>query len=284
MVESQQQKAANPEAFIKRVQVALILLPVGLAVNYLGGWYYSLVIAVVISLAAYEFSTLFQASGLRPAIALTVGAAFALVVSQNLSGVELAAIVFTCSILIALVYHLIEFERGRGQAGTDFAATVSGIAYVGWLGSYLVLLRNLPDGVWWVLVVLPAVWLTDTAAYMVGVRIGKHKITSRLSPKKSWEGYLAGILIAIPGTALLTLLWRLLGAGDAITPLRGAVLAAALALLTIFGDLGESMIKRQVGAKDSSQILPGHGGIFDRIDSWLWGGVIGYYLITGFFL
>jgi len=116
------------------------------------------------------------------------------------------------------------------------------------------------------------------------VRIGKHKMTVRLSPKKSWEGYLAGIVVAIPGTMFLAILWNALGAGPTITPLRAGFVAAVLAAVTILGDLGESMIKRQVGMKDSSHLLPGHGGVFDRIDSWLWGGVIGYTLITLLFL
>jgi phosphatidate cytidylyltransferase len=138
----------------------------------------------------------------------------------------------------------------------------------------------LPDGLWWSLTVLFAVWLADTGAYLIGSRFGRHKMTPRLSPKKSWEGYLGGILFSVPGTALLACLWPVWAApGLTVTPLRAALIALVLSLLTILGDLGESMIKRQVGVKDSGDLLPGHGGIFDRIDSWLWAAAIGYYLI-----
>jgi phosphatidate cytidylyltransferase len=254
------------------------------AAIYTGGWAYTGLIALVLGIAAYEFCALFQASGLRPSILLASGGTLAIVGGRAFYGFDEAAGVLSLTILLALAYHLVDYERGRDRAATDFAATVAAILYIGWLGAYLVSLRELPEGAWWVLTVLPAVWLADSAAYMVGARIGKHKLTRRLSPNKSWEGYLAGILISIPGTMSLTLLWRALGAGEIVTPLRGAALAAVLATFTILGDLGESMIKRQVGAKDSGHLLPGHGGVFDRIDSWLWAGVIGYYVISTLFL
>jgi len=182
---------------------------------------------------------------------------------------------------VAIAAHAIAYERGRDQAATDFTVTVSGIIYLGWIGAYLISIRKLPQGMWWVLLVLPVVWLADSFAYLVGRKIGRHKMTKRISPKKSWEGFISGVVFAVIGGALLAIIWGYLGADrNVITPLRGAVLGAILSVLTIFGDLGVSMIKRQVNIKDSGNLLPGHGGAFDRIDSWLWGGVIGYYVIT----
>lgn len=279
MVGSKPQKTINLEDLIKRVRVALILIPIGLAANILGGWVYCLLVALLIGVSAHEYTLLYKASGLQPAVVISVGAAVLLAIGQNLDRFALTALIFTASLMVSVVHHLLEYERGRDQAATDFAVTISAVIYIGWLGSFFVSLRNLSDGFWWVMVVLPAVWLADTAAYIFGKRYGRHKLTQRLSPNKTWEGYLAGILVAVPGTALLTMLWQLLGAGENISPWMGALLGGVLAALTIFGDLAESMIKRQAGAKDSSQLLPGHGGVFDRIDSWLWAGAIGYYLI-----
>jgi phosphatidate cytidylyltransferase len=201
-----------------------------------------------------------------------------------LDGFQSGPFLLSLLVLASMAYHLLMYERGRDQAGTDFGVTVAGILYFGWIGGYLIDLRNLPEGMWWVLLVLPSVWLADTGAYLVGSRFGRHKLSPRLSPKKSWEGYLAGIACAILGAPLLALGFQALGASPVvITPQRSAWLGGVLSVLTLLGDLGESMIKRQVGAKDSGKLLPGHGGVFDRIDSWLWAGVLGFYVITFFF-
>lgn len=271
--------------FLKRTLVALVLLPIGLLVIVLGGEIYAGLICLILGLAAYEFSNLFRIDGLRPATILAIAGTVFLVIGRYINGFDSAPWIISLLILASMTFHLVDYERGREKAGTDFAITIACIFYIGWIGAYLVSLRNLPEGLWWVLTVLPAVWLADTGAYLVGSRFGKHKITPRLSPKKSWEGYLGGILFAVPVTALLTLLWGVwAGPTSAITPLRGALLGLILGAFTILGDLGESMIKRQVGMKDSGKLLPGHGGAFDRVDSWLWGAVIGYYVITFGFL
>jgi phosphatidate cytidylyltransferase len=269
--------------FLKRAVVTLVLLPVGLAVIAWGGWLYYGLIALILGLAAYEYVKLFQAGGLQPAGILVIGATLILAIQRAVSGFDNAHLTLSLLVLLAMTYHLFQYERGSQQAGTDFAVSLSGILYIGWLGAYLISLRNLPDGLWWLLTVLPAVWLADTGAYLVGSRIGRHKMTPHLSPKKSWEGYLGGILFSVPVTALLAFLWPVwAGPGLAVTPIRAALVALVLSVLTILGDLGESMLKRQVGVKDSGNLLPGHGGIFDRIDSWLWAAVIGYYLVTWF--
>jgi phosphatidate cytidylyltransferase len=184
--------------------------------------------------------------------------------------------------MLGLLFHLVSYERGRDEAGTDFAVTLSGIFYIGVLGVYFAYMRNLPNGDWWTLLTLVTVWLVDTAAYAIGTPLGRHKMTPRLSPKKSWEGYVAGLLA---GTLGAPLIGGLLGrVGMPATPefalANLAILGFAVGGLTTLGDLGESMIKRQMNVKDASQLLPGHGGILDRIDSWLWAMPIGYYLIT----
>jgi phosphatidate cytidylyltransferase len=283
MEESQPHKTAASDSFLKRVLVVLVLLPVGLGLIYLGGWAYSGFVSLMLGFATYEFARLFMADDFEPALWLSVGGTLFVSAGRAAFGVEGSAAVLSLCILACLTYHLIAFERGRNRAASDFTITVAAILYLGWIGAYMISLRNLPDGLWWVLTILPAVWLADTAAYLVGARIGKHKMTKRLSPKKSWEGYLAGILASIIGTTLLVMLWKNLGAGETLTPLRGALIAVVLSILSVLGDLGESMIKRQIGVKDSGHLLPGHGGIFDRVDSWLWGGVIGFYWITFFY-
>jgi phosphatidate cytidylyltransferase len=269
----------------KRVMVAAVLLPIGLVGIYFGGIAYTLMIALILGLAAWEFANLFKTGGLQPAGFLVVIGALLFTFGRAWDGFESAPWMASLLILVGMAFHLFTFERGRDQAGTDFSITLSGFFYIGWLGAYLVSLRNLEDGLYWVLLVLPAVWLADAGAYFIGKGIGRHNITPRLSPKKTWEGYLGGIVTGTLGTALLAYIWAAIGnPGEAITPENGAILGLVLSVFTILGDLGESMIKRQVGKKDSSNLLPGHGGAFDRIDSWLWAGVIGYYVVVWFLI
>jgi phosphatidate cytidylyltransferase len=182
-----------------------------------------------------------------------------------------------------MTWHLLDYERGRDPAATDFAVTVGGIVYLGWIGSYLIELRNLDNGLWWLLLVLPSVWFADSAAYFIGSRFGKHRLSPRLSPRKTWEGYWGGVAFGTLGGAGLAVLWHSLGS-PAVTWWQGALLGAFLSILTTLGDLGESMIKRQAGVKDSSNIIPGHGGVLDRMDSWLWAGALGYFFIVWFLL
>ena len=269
----------------KRLAVVAVLLPVGLLAIYLGGIYFTAMVVVLIGIAAWEYARLFEAGGLQPCGPLMVAAAVALVLARYLDGFRSSSWLLALGIMASMTFHLFAFERGRDEAGTDFAITLSGILYLGWLGAYLVSLRELPSGMAWVLVALPVVWLADTGAYLVGRRWGRRKMAPRLSPKKSWEGYWGGVAWGTLSGVIIALLLQffLREEAAAVTPLRAGLVGLVLSLLTPLGDLGESMIKRQVGVKDSSNLLPGHGGAFDRIDSWLWAGVIGYYLITWLF-
>lgn len=273
----------------KRALVVVILLPIGLALIWLGGWAYTLMIALILGLAAWEFVQLFRTGGLQPAAALIIGGTLALVIGRALDGFISSIWILSLVVLVGMAYHLVAYERGRDQAGTDFGISMAGILYFGWIGAYLVSLRQLPEGVWWVLLALPIVWLADSGAYFVGRSLGKHKLSPRLSPKKTWEGYFGGVVVGVLGGAGLAALYATFAgpasavAEGAFTPWRGAILGLVLSTITTLGDLGESMIKRQVGVKDSGNLLPGHGGAFDRIDSWLWAGVLAYYVVVWLF-
>ncbi len=269
----------------QRLIVTLILLPLGMGAIFLGGWFFTALISLFMGLAAWEYTQLFRAGGSQPASILVVGGVLMLLLGRALDSFDSAPWMLSLLILLSMTWHLVAYERGRDQAGTDLAITLGGILYIGWIGGYFISLRSLSNGQWWVLTALPAVWFADTGAYFIGRAWGRHKLSPRLSPKKTWEGYLGGIVSGIVLTALFAAVWRV-GAGPeaGITPLRGALMGLVMGIFPTLGDLGESMIKRQVGMKDSSNLLPGHGGFFDRIDSWLWAAVLGYYLITWFWL
>jgi phosphatidate cytidylyltransferase len=267
---------------LKRTLAAVALALVGIPAIILGGYFYFGIIAIFLVVAAWELGRIFAQAGSEVAQPLLVGGVLLLVTSRVFFP-ALASTLLSLLVLAAMIWHLIDYEKGRDTAATDFAATSAGILYLGWIGPYLIDLRNLPSGLAWLALVLPSVWIADSAAYFIGRRYGRHPLSPRLSPKKTWEGYWGGIIFGILGTIGLALLWNSLGC-LVITWWQAALLGAVIASLTTLGDLGESMFKRQAGVKDSSNLIPGHGGAFDRIDSWLWAGVLGYFFITWFLI
>jgi phosphatidate cytidylyltransferase len=256
----------------------------------LGGVFYFLLMGVFIVGAAWEYVQMFRAVKVEPQLHIAVGGVALILTARMFEArwferFEISLPLFCALILAAMAYHLFAYERGRNQAALDFGVTVGALAYLGWIGAYLMDIRNLPDGGWWFMLVLPSVWLADSGAYSLGAAYGKHKMAPRLSPKKSWEGYAASVFTGAIGGAFLAYAYAHFGnLGGDVTPLQGGILGLTLGALTPLGDLGESMFKRQSGLKDSSGVIPGHGGFFDRIDSWLWGAVIGYYFLLWFIL
>ncbi len=266
----------------ERVLAALIMVAVGAPAIWLGGIYYFLVIAVFVCLAAWEYARMFRGMDYRPAAWLVVGGTLVLLATRAFFP-SWAVPALSALVLLAMTWHLLAYERGRPLAATDFAITVGGMVYFGWIGAYLIELRFLSNGLWWFLLILPPVWISDSAAYFVGRTWGKTPLAPRLSPKKTWEGYWAGVLAGMLAGAGLAWLME----HCAVLPVtwwQGGAVGLLLSLLVTLGDLGESMFKRQAGLKDSSNFIPGHGGFFDRIDGWLWAAVIGYTLITVFLL
>lgn len=273
-------------SFAKRVLFTVFALPLGIFFIFWGGWPYAAFIAAILARGAWEYADLFRNGGGRPSNLILLGGVIAIFVARFAAGFSQDHWVFVAIVGISVAFYLAEYERGRKAAGSDFAATLSGIFYVGLMGSYLLLLRQIPEyGDWWVLLTLFAVMLADTIAYMFGSRYGKTRLAPRLSPKKSWEGFIAGVAASTVGTPLFMLFFRTLGLPEdpQFAIVNVAALGLAIGILPTLGDLAISMIKREMKMKDASHILPGHGGVLDRIDSWLWAFPIGYYLVTVLF-
>lgn len=177
-------------------------------------------------------------------------------------------------ILLAFTYDL--FARKSGINGT--VHTVFGFLYVGYLLSHILFVNNLPNGA--ILVWLPFVtaWFTDTAAYFTGVTIGKHKIFPTISPKKTLEGYIGGII----GSGLLTTIFGIIVSryDNSIGLANYIVIGLICAIASELGDLASSYIKRQTGIKDFGNLIPGHGGILDRFDSILFTAPVVFYYFT----
>jgi len=268
----------------KRLITSLGLGAIGLPAILFGGILYYFLMGTFLIGATLEYVRMFRAVKLEPHLYLTVGGV-ALISITRMFFPAYAQPVLVLTILVAMAYHLFAYERGRDQAALDFSVAVGGLVYIGWIGSYFFDLRNLHEGGWWFLLVMFCIWFGDSGAYSLGRAYGRHKMAPRLSPKKSWEGYAASVFTATLGGIFFVYAFTTYGslAGD-ISIWQGAILGFILGALPPLGDLGESMFKRQSGLKDSSDIIPGHGGFFDRIDSWLWGAVIGYYFLIWFVL
>ena len=266
----------------KRTITALLLLAVGMPALLFGGVPFFILMGFFIVIAAYEYTTLLRAAQIEPSTWITVGGVFLILVTRDFFP-EYASAAFSALLIIALAYHMISYERGRDNATLDFAATAAGLAYLGWVGAYLLELRNLPNGGWWVFLVLPSVWMADSSAYSIGSKYGKHKLAPRLSPNKSWEGYLTGVFSGALYGGFFAFAYSTWGPLE-ISIGQGVVLGLVLSVIAPLGDLGESLFKRPVGIKDSGSLIPGHGGAFDRLDSWLWAAVIGYYYIQWFLI
>jgi phosphatidate cytidylyltransferase len=153
-------------------------------------------------------------------------------------------------------------------------AAIGGIILLGWLGSHFFRLRGLDidQAAAWTALAMLGTWIADSGAYVFGKSLGRHKLSPRLSPNKTVEGYLGGIVVGTISTVLLAVLLDL-----------SVTVALALGLLVSVvspaGDLGVSMLKRSAGVKDSGNLLPGHGGAYDRIDTLVWSVALAYYLI-----
>jgi len=163
----------------------------------------------------------------------------------------------------------------KEEAFTSWAWTIAGILYTGWLLSYFVAL-NLEGGRNWVFFAMFTTFGSDTTAFFVGRALGKHHLAPRISPGKTWEGATAGIFGAIIVSLLFTIPTPLsvpLGYGQAI------LLGSLVSVFGQLGDLVESLLKRNMGVKDSGKLIPGHGGILDRIDSVVFTGVVVYYYV-----
>ncbi len=267
---------------IRRTITALLLLALILPVILFGGIPYFLYASVFVLMAAWEYVHAFQVMKFEPSSVLTVGGILLLLLMRAFWPAW-AAPVYAGLILVAMAVHVFAYERGRDQAALDFVITVGGITYLGWIAGYMLDLRALPDGGWWVVFVFPIVWLADSGAYVIGVRYGRHKMFTRISPKKSWEGFFAGAFMGTLYGGFFAFAYSRFGPLH-VSIWQGVLFGFILSTVTTLGDVGESLFKRFAGEKDSGNFLPGHGGAFDRIDSLIWAAVIGVIWIQLFLL
>ncbi len=180
----------------------------------------------------------------------------------------------TSAVVLSLVWLVL--RRQKEGAFIGWAWTIAGILYVGWLLSYFVALRGLDDGRNWVFFALFATFGSDTAAFFIGRALGRHHLVPSISPGKTWEGAIGGIFGAIMISLLFTLPTPL---GLPLSYWQAILLGLLVSIFGQLGDLVESLLKRNMGVKDSGKLLPGHGGFLDRIDSIVFAGIVIYYYV-----
>lgn len=258
-----------------RVLVAAILLPLVIGLVYLGGWWLFGLALVGGLLALHELYVMVR--DLRP---LVLGGylGFAL----TLLGLQLGGLAWMLGgLLSTFVFAFVVYGLGgvRQSATTSFGVTLLGVAWVGAGIGCLLLIRDIPEfGFWAVMAVLFTVFAADTGAFFVGRTFGRHSLAPAISPKKSWEGFVGGVLAAV-GMAFV-ILYK--DRADFLSIPESLLLGLVIALAAVLGDLFESAVKRDFEVKDSGRVLGGHGGVLDRLDSLLWAGPAAYFAILAF--
>jgi phosphatidate cytidylyltransferase len=256
--------------FVSRVLVTVVGVPVVLYLVYLGGWWLFALAAFAALVALHELYVM--ARSLRPLVPAGYAGAIAALLGAQLGGPEWMIGGFMTTLVLAfLLYGIAET---RQPATVTMSTTVLGTAWIALGLGHLILLRDVPEhGRLAVFTVLLAVFADDTAAYLVGRLLGRHKLAPSLSPGKTWEGFVAGTVAAIV-VAFFALYEQ-----DFLSIPESIVLGAAVALAGAAGDLFESALKRDLQVKDSGQLLGGHGGMLDRIDSLLFASVAAFYVV-----
>lgn len=267
----------------RRVGVAAVGIPAALLFAYLGGYPLAALLAVLAALAAWEFAAMHRARDLpaSPRMAAVLAATYVALSAPMAGGAFLTGAVLV-SLLAATALALSPPPEVR--PGLAAVITLFGSAYTGLLVAFAVWLRALgtPDPGWAGAAVLflpvAVTWLGDTAAYFVGSAVGRHRLAPRTSPGKSWEGAAAGLLATVGGALLYVDQTRGL-VGWTLGPAETVGFGAAVAVAGQVGDLFESRLKRDCGVKDSSGLLPGHGGMLDRMDSLLFVFPVAYGIL-----
>jgi len=261
---------------LPRILTALIAAPIILACVYFGGVAFLLLVLILAIASINEFYTMMKQKDFHPAywvgnfftIFFIVFAAYAL--KKNWEPAHSA--ILTGSVLVTMVATLFLKTRPK-EAIVDIAVTLMGMFYIGWFFSYFLFIRALTERGAYLIFLLMTIWALDVVAYFFGSRFGKHKLWPSVSPKKSVEGAVAGFVVCLVAASIF-------GYYAGFDLAHSIILGAIIGVVAQLSDLVESLIKRDAGVKDSSAIVPGHGGVLDRMDSFiLTAPVVYYYLV-----
>lgn len=263
----------EPSQFWLRLYSGAIYVVITIVCLLINQWTCALYLSAVSAICAYEFYQMMHKNGrtTNDLIGIVVSALYPVVMLLwDLRGVGALTVLSMMLLVIWFVY----FMRVRVP---DISVSFFGACYTGMMLSSLVLLRQALPEPWGgvlLLAVFISVWLNDIGAYVVGSKIGKHRLAPKTSPKKSWEGFIAGLVVSAICWCFMTLI-----PGINMSYLQAIIFGAACGAAGVVGDLSESRIKRNVGVKDSGVLMPGHGGLLDRCDSLFFSSVVAVVLL-----
>jgi len=258
---------AKSENF-NRVIVAIIAIPLILIASYLGGFYFFFFVAAISIFSFYEFSLFARNKGSNLNFLLSSLIILILQLNQYLNFTNLQIIVLLSSLSLLVV----ELFRNKGSAIINLGSAFLGIFYIGIFAASLIALREFytgsigskDDGAFLIISILASIWIGDSAAYYGGITFGRHKLFPRVSPKKSWEGAIFGFIFSVGAIILAKVLVL-----NFLSWTNAVIIGIIIGVIGQIGDLVESLLKRDSEVKDSSSLIPGHGGFFDRFDSLL---------------
>jgi phosphatidate cytidylyltransferase len=273
-----------------RVLTATIFIAISIAAALIGGWLFAAYMLILVFVGIDEFIKLFNAKGCYPSRVFIYLFNALYFIAAFLGQPAYFTIITVFMVILVFVSYLF---TSRKVSINDITATIFGILYTGLLPVYFLLLRNMteagPDptlpllaaGAGYLLLTLMTIWASDIGAYFIGKKFGKRLLCPVISPKKTIEGAIGGTLSGIIIAVLMSFITDL-------NIIHSFVIGIIIVIAAQLGDLCESLIKRDAGVKDSGDIVPGHGGILDRADSYIFTGAVVYYylklvVITGLF-
>jgi phosphatidate cytidylyltransferase len=263
---------------------AIVGVPILLLIAVVGGWWYVAAVAVGAIIAAREVFGMLRAAGYHPTVPLGIALTVAIALDALATDVRIMPGILVLGMLASI--FVVMARADTAGALVDWALTLAPAAYVGGTMHYLIALRMVPQGLLWIMLVLICSWACDITAFFVGRRWGRVRLAPRISPAKTVEGAIGGLIGAVLTAVVVGLVAAWLTAavgfdpGGPVGALHLAGLGLVIGACAIAGDLVESFIKRQCGAKDSGNLIPGHGGVLDRIDSWLLAAIGAYFYMV----